>query len=71
MHDLLAVVVAFDAAGDVADAARRQLLFDEFAFGVKEHEIDAAGFVFARHLVGGPRVAARSRLVLQHTQLRA
>ena len=48
-----------------------QLALDELALGVEEHEVEAAGVVLARDLVGRLGVAARRRLVLEHAHLRA
>ena len=74
-HDIVGVrhlqllAVAFDAAGDEADFADRQLLLDKFVLGVEEDEVDAPRVVLARDLVGGLGVAARRGLVLQHPEL--
>ena len=66
MRHLGGFAVALDAARDVAYLALRQLPLDEAALGMEEHEIDAAGIVLARDLVGRLGVAARRRAVFEH-----
>ena len=65
MRHLLLVVVTLHMAADDAHGPGGQLALDELVLGVKEHEVDAAAVVLARHLVGRSCVAARRRPVLE------
>jgi hypothetical protein len=58
MRHLHRVVVALNAPRDVALLADRQLLLDELAFGVEEHQFQPPGLVLGLHLIGRARIAA-------------
>ena len=66
VRHLQRVVVALDTARHETDFALGQLPLHERMIGVEEYEVEAAGIVLRRDLVGSFRIAARRRLVLQH-----